>query len=464
MPPDAAEGAVEPSVSLGARSAILLYSWGWIAWLVVLDSLAFLLSAYLAGGFVDRTWSLVHFRSRLVSSSFVFISLWMASFWCLGLYRRSLALSMRDEYYYTIVALIVGVIPQLVLFTLMSSLSTSRLVLITSLLCAVVLVGGIRSVLHGVRAASTRHTPRKIAIVGAASDANLLSHVGFDTSEQTIVDEISLGEISNSDTSWAEKLISGGYDTIVLIKLLPTGIMRRLLKRAASKGTRVTHVAQATMCDDPTAGAKMRSRHVLLVPQPLYACGPSVSILKRLTDIALGALLLILSLPIMLLAAILILVDSGNPVFYRQQRVGLNGRLFNIVKFRTMRPGSEQTWATFGDARITKVGAFLRRTSIDELPQLFNVLHGDMSLVGPRPEMQEYAEQFERSLDRYKERTLVRPGITGWAQINMKRTLAPSDMPTVLAYDLFYIENYSLYMDLAIMFKTAVEVLFHHVA
>ena len=154
-------------------------------------------------------------------------------------------------------------------------------------------------------------------------------------------------------------------------------------------------------------------------------------------------------------------------MLYRQERVGRDGKTFQILKFRSMRIDAEKDGArlaTVGDARVTRVGKFIRRTSLDELPQLFNVLRGEMSVVGPRPERPVFVSEFERTFPRYAERHLVAPGITGWAQVYGKRVLDFDDVPEKLRGDLFYVENWSLFMDVAICLKTAAEVLFHKAA
>ena len=163
----------------------------------------------------------------------------------------------------------------------------------------------------------------------------------------------------------------------------------------------------------------------------------------------------------MLIAAIAIARESSGPIFFRQERVGKDGKPFRIFKFRTMRVGAGDAWAKPGDQRITKIGAFLRRTSLDELPQIFNVLRGEMSIVGPRPEMTSFAREFTASIPNYAQRHVVQPGITGWSQVYLKRNLEPEDMTSVLPFDLFYVEHASLLLDAALILKTASEVLFH---
>lgn len=184
-------------------------------------------------------------------------------------------------------------------------------------------------------------------------------------------------------------------------------------------------------------------------------------LLKRSFDLVVATLTLILAAPVMLGAALAILVESGRPVFFRQERVGENGKIFWILKFRTMTSGAGSEWVRPGDTRITRAGAFLRRTSIDELPQLFNVFFGQMSIVGPRPEMVEFARSFAQTIRTYPQRHVVSPGITGWAQLYFKRNLTPEDIADVLPYDLFYVEHGTIVMDCALILKTICEVLFH---
>ena len=183
---------------------------------------------------------------------------------------------------------------------------------------------------------------------------------------------------------------------------------------------------------------------------------------KRTFDVVLSVAGLVLTSPLMLLAAVCIAIESGFPIFFRQERVGRDGSTFLMYKFRTMWQDAGTQWAEPGDSRITNVGAMLRRSSLDELPQLLNVLHGDMSLVGPRPEMPQFARGFRERIAQYHDRHIVRPGVTGWAQVYAKRNLRPDDMQQVITYDLFYIEHAAAALDAIIVAKTAAEFLFHH--
>ena len=179
---------------------------------------------------------------------------------------------------------------------------------------------------------------------------------------------------------------------------------------------------------------------------------------KRLLDIVAASVGLVIASPVMLAVALLVRLTSKGPVFYHQQRVGQYGRVFTVHKFRSMRVGAEaQTgavWATPNDGRITPAGRFLRRTRLDELPQLWNVLVGDMSLVGPRPERPEFVSHLTRDIRFYGQRNVVRPGVTGWAQVCYTYGASVEDAMQKLQYDLFYIKNMSLALDLFIIFLT----------
>jgi exopolysaccharide biosynthesis polyprenyl glycosylphosphotransferase len=168
--------------------------------------------------------------------------------------------------------------------------------------------------------------------------------------------------------------------------------------------------------------------------------------------------LLLLAAPVMLVTAVLVFLESGLPIFYRQERVGLNGQTFNVIKFRSMRQDAEKDgtprWAGAGDARVTRVGKFIRKTRIDELPQLLCVLKGDMSLVGPRPERPYFVERLTQDIPYYALRHGVKPGLTGWAQVRYHYGASVKDAEQKLQYDLYYVKNHSWFLDLIVLFET----------
>jgi exopolysaccharide biosynthesis polyprenyl glycosylphosphotransferase len=181
-------------------------------------------------------------------------------------------------------------------------------------------------------------------------------------------------------------------------------------------------------------------------------------VLKRLIDIIISLVVLIGFLPIWLIISLIIKLDSPGPVFYKQKRIGKNRREFEVIKFRSMVQGAEQEtgpkWAEKNDPRVTRFGKFLRKTGLDEIPQFFNVLMGDMSIVGPRPERDYFVNELERSIQFYSRRLIIKPGITGWAQIKYKYDETIDDVREKLRYDLYYIENMSVILDLKIIIQT----------
>ncbi len=207
----------------------------------------------------------------------------------------------------------------------------------------------------------------------------------------------------------------------------------------------------------------LKSRWFLLSSGFQLMGNPIRQRLKRLMDVFVSLFILTLTFPIMILAAIAIKLESPGPVIYQQTRTGRDERKFTIFKFRSMRQDAEKSgaqWAQKNDTRVTRVGAFIRKTRIDELPQLFNILEGSMSFVGPRPERPEFNVELEKSIPFYNLRHMVQPGLTGWAQVLYPYGASLEDAKEKLQYDLFYIKRYSLLMDIAIILRTVSVVLF----
>jgi sugar transferase (PEP-CTERM system associated) len=189
-----------------------------------------------------------------------------------------------------------------------------------------------------------------------------------------------------------------------------------------------------------------------------FHMGPVSEFLKRGFDLLISSVILIAFLPVMVMAAIAIKLESPGPLLFHQERVGLRGRPFTLLKFRSMRVDAERDgnpqWAQRNDPRVTRVGAFIRLVRIDELPQLWNVLRGDMSFVGPRPERPYFVEQLSQSIPFYNERHAIRPGITGWAQVNYCYGASVEDARHKLSYDLYYLKNRDLFLDFVTLMQT----------
>jgi len=195
----------------------------------------------------------------------------------------------------------------------------------------------------------------------------------------------------------------------------------------------------------------------------LAVAGRAATAARRALDIAAASLLLLLTAPVLAITAVIIRLESPGPLIYRQERTGLDGRSFTLFKFRSMRTDAERlgpTWAAPGDARATRFGRLIRKVRIDELPQLFNILRGDMSMVGPRPERPHFVDQLARVIPLYHERARVKPGLTGWAQVNYPYGASVADAKAKLSYDLYYLKHRTLAFDLMILLATVRVILF----
>ncbi|NOQ63007.1 MAG: undecaprenyl-phosphate glucose phosphotransferase, partial [Methyloprofundus sp.] len=228
-----------------------------------------------------------------------------------------------------------------------------------------------------------------------------------------------------------ENLCQQLHSVVVEVKLVPDISSLRLLNYSTMK---LDGLAVINMSVSPMSSA--------------------AQLLKWLEDKVFASLILLLISPLLIVIACVVKLSSAGPVFYKQERIGNHGKKFQMLKFRSMPMHSDEdlVWGNAGTKQKTKVGAFLRKTSLDELPQFINVLKGDMSIVGPRPERTVFVEQFKHEINSYMQKHLVHAGITGWAQVNGWR--GDTSLKTRLEYDLFYIENWSLGFDIKIIFMT----------
>ncbi|MHB1551523.1 MAG: sugar transferase [Vulcanimicrobiaceae bacterium] len=465
----------------GSRGAPTEFSRVWVAALVFGDLCMFAVSAVLATAIVFHRWdALFAARGELLSAS-VFVALWVVIFARLGLYEREFALSAKDELYFTVAALSLGIVPQAVLFTIVPSISTSRAVLLFSAAISVVTVGGLRALQHALRGEFARRRPLRIALVGrsdriAGAGARIgkrhhgaeIMYVAVDDLDASMDGHLLniFGEASGIE--WLDRALQWRCDELILTEIPPPQIIPSLLARTEDHGVRVAFAPPRILAHAYSLKLQQNGQQALIVPSQLSAARPSARLLKRLFDFGLALVASIVVSPVLLIAALAVWIDSGRPIFYGQERIGRYGQPFTIFKFRSMRLDAEAqsgaVWARTDDARVTRVGRWLRRLSIDELPQLLNVLRGEMSIVGPRPERPAFVGAFRAKVPRYDERHLVRPGITGWSHVNMERILDASQIADRLSYDLAYVENWSLFLDVSIVLKTGFEFLFHRAA
>lgn len=395
----------------------------------------------------------------------------------MGLYNKRLRERLEGVIIRLLLAFLIGLMCVTVLYYTFIEMFLGRGVLALSLLiafCAIVLL---RTVFG--KALDNPQNRRRIAVLGAGQNAAALTRlrrrtdligvtlVGFIpvNAEETKVASDRLLELDERLSDWVQ---THGIDELVVA---PDERRRNLdmveLMSCRASGVAVldlnTFIERETGClvlDSMTPGwfAFSNGLHSALMNDRL----------KRIFDIAASLFVLVVALPLIALAALAIWLESGcrGPILYRQTRVGRNGRSFEVFKFRSMRNDAEQpgqaVWAQKNDPRITRVGAVLRRFRIDELPQLFNVLWGDMSFVGPRPERPEFVDSLKESNPHYADRHRVKPGLTGWAQIRYPYGASEEDAFRKLQYDLYYVKNRSVYLDLVILLQTAEVVIWGH--
>lgn len=390
-----------------------------------------------------------------------------------GLYQYAYNRSITESCARALFGLLFGLPLAYAIFSLVPSDTSHR-----DTLTAVAMVAVAAVMVHRVYAAHSGAQGRnrsRILIFGTGAAARAVGNtlrasdphaqiVGYYAGPNEDHAEVPVGEIVNGDDNLTEAALKLNVDEIVVALSERRGgsmPLRQLLDCKLS-GVRVVDIAthfEKTL-------AQINIKHVnagWLVFGDGFSQGWLRSAVKRVCDIVFAVLILALTWPIMLLTAIAIRVESRGPVLYRQERVGLNGVPFQVIKFRSMRTDAEKDgkprWATANDDRVTRVGRFIRKVRIDELPQLFNVLWGEMSMVGPRPERQFFVDDLISKVPYFAVRHSVKPGVTGWAQVRYQYGSTIEDSVEKLQYDLYYVKNHSLFLDLLIMLETVAVVL-----
>jgi sugar transferase (PEP-CTERM system associated) len=283
----------------------------------------------------------------------------------------------------------------------------------------------------------------------------VVGYIGMDESKRVIPEAISREAIYNL----ADFVVKMGASEVVLaLEERRNALPLQDLLRIKTTGVHVNDIS--SFLERETGRVDLDSVNPSwLIFSDGFSSGRRLSgIAKRLFDILASTVLLVITLPIILLFALAVKLESKGPAFYRQKRVGRYGEPFNLVKLRSMRDdaeaGGKAVWAAKNDDRITRVGRFIRMVRIDELPQTWCVLKGDMSFVGPRPERPEFVADLERQLPYFAERHMVKPGITGWAQVNFPYGASIDDARQKLEYDLYYAKNYTPFLDILILLQT----------
>ena len=384
-----------------------------------------------------------------------------------GAYGVGSFLSLRFAAARLAVAVALGVLFLSVLYFLVPAISFWRSNLLYSMVFACLLLVGVRALLSRLLGGDT--FKRRIVVLGAGNRAARIGElaaqpgVNFVAAGFIAMNEatpVVRGAIARADIANLAAHITdlGASEVVMALEERRNALPLADLLRVKTTGVQVYELS--TFLERETGRIDLGSVNPSwLIFSDGFAGGRLISgTVKRAFDIVASLLLLIVTLPLVLIAAVAVKLESAGPAFYRQRRVGLYNQGFDILKLRSMRTDAEVAgkaqWAAQNDPRITRVGRFIRKVRIDELPQAWTVLKGEMSFVGPRPERPQFVGVLEQQLPFYAERHMVKPGITGWAQINYPYGASVEDARHKLEYDLYYAKNYSPFLDLLIILQT----------
>ncbi|HEU0045950.1 TIGR03013 family XrtA/PEP-CTERM system glycosyltransferase [Sphingomonas sp.] len=384
-----------------------------------------------------------------------------------GAYGVGSFLSLRFAAARLAVAVALGVLFLSTLYFMLPSISFWRSNLLYSMVFACVSLVSVRALLGRLLGGETFR--RRVVVLGAGRraaqirelamqpGANFIAagFVAMGEPTQAVPDAVPRGAITNLGAYVTDLRAS---EVVLALEERRNALPLGDLLRVRTAGVQVCEIS--TFLERETGRIDLASvSPSWLIFSDGFASGRMISsVVKRAFDIVASLLLLVLTLPLMLLAALAIKLESKGPALYRQRRVGLYNQAFDILKLRSMRVDAEVAgkaqWAAKDDPRVTRVGRFIRKVRIDELPQTWTVLKGEMSFVGPRPERPHFVNELEQQLPYYAERHMVKPGITGWAQINYPYGASVEDARHKLEYDLYYAKNYSPFLDLLILLQT----------
>lgn len=384
-----------------------------------------------------------------------------------GVYGAQATQSIRFAAARLIVAISLGVIFLALIFFLVPTLTFWRSNLFYAMLVAMGLLIGLRILLG--KTLGGQAFKRRIVVLGAGARAQRLKalaqrpgagfvvvgYVSMSEANRVIPEAIARDAIYNLAD---HVVLLNASEVVLALEERRNALPLKDLLRIKTTGVHVNEIS--TFLERETGRVDLDSVNPSwLIFSDGFSSGRMFSsAFKRLFDIAASLILLILAFPLILIAAIAVKLDSKGPAFYRQRRVGLYNQGFDIIKLRSMRSDAEvagtAVWAEKNDPRVTRIGRIIRKIRVDELPQCWSVLKGEMSFVGPRPERPQFVEDLEGQLPYYAERHMVKPGITGWAQINYPYGASIEDSRQKLEYDLYYAKNYSPFLDLLILLQT----------
>jgi sugar transferase (PEP-CTERM system associated) len=383
-----------------------------------------------------------------------------------GVYGSDALRSMRYAGARLLVAISLGIIALSVVYFLLPGRTLWRSNLFYAMFIAIAVLIGVRVLLGGLLGTSAFR--RRVLVLGAGARADrlrklgekpeagfvIVGYIGMSAKPAEIEEAIHRDAIANL-TRYVENL--GVSEVVLALEERRNALPLKDLLRIKTTGVHVNEFS--TFLERETGRVDLDTVNPSwLIFSDGFSSGRMVSsAIKRLFDIAASLLLLVMTAPLIVVFAMLVKLDSKGPAFFRQVRVGLYGQTFSLIKLRSMRIDAEAggaQWASKEDPRITRIGRIIRKLRIDELPQAWTVLKGEMSFVGPRPERPEFVDDLEDKLPFYAERHMVKPGITGWAQINYPYGASIEDSRHKLEYDLYYAKNYTPFLDLLILLQT----------
>jgi len=383
-----------------------------------------------------------------------------------GVYGSDALRSMRYAGARLLVAISLGIIALSVVYFLLPGRTLWRSNLFYAMFIAIAVLIGVRVMLGGLLGTSAFR--RRVLVLGAGARADrlrklgekpeagfvIVGYIGMSAKPADIEEAIHRDAIANL-TRYVENL--GVSEVVLALEERRNALPLKDLLRIKTTGVHVNEFS--TFLERETGRVDLDTVNPSwLIFSDGFSSGRMVSsAIKRLFDIAASLLLLVMTAPLIVVFAMLVKLDSKGPAFFRQVRVGLYGQTFSLIKLRSMRIDAEAggaQWASKEDPRVTRIGRIIRKLRIDELPQAWTVLKGEMSFVGPRPERPEFVDDLEDKLPFYAERHMVKPGITGWAQINYPYGASIEDSRHKLEYDLYYAKNYTPFLDLLILLQT----------
>ena len=439
-----------------------------VVWLALIEFFALLGSA-------EGAWHLYAHQAGFDAGPFAGRSLPLLTFavanslamMATGMYGNEGLRSMRFATARLLAAISLGVIFLSVLGFLLPTATLWRANSLYAMVFAIAVLFVIRLALT--QSGGTEAFRRRILVLGAGpraarlaaladapgSGLEMVGFVAMSATEQTVPSAVPRGQLDNL----SEHVVALRAGEVVLaLEERRNALPLNDLLRVKTTGVHVNDIA--SFIERETGRVDLATTNPSgLIFSDGFSAGQRISkVGKRLFDIIASLLVLVVGLPLIIIAGIAVMLDSRGPVFYRQPRVGLFGEPYDIFKIRSMRTDAEASgkavWASENDPRITRVGRVIRKLRIDELPQTWCVLKGDMSFVGPRPERPSFVEELEKKLPYYAERHMVKPGLTGWAQINYPYGASVEDARVKLEYDLYYAKNYSPFLDLLILLQT----------